>query len=168
MELKQRGFTLIELMIVVAIIGLLAAVAIPAYQDYVIRAKLSRVQSTLYSVMTAFGVYHQEHASFPVNTSVSTVTAALSGTPDSGVDVWTSIGLNSYPILPHEVSQLGYISDATGSAMTLILTMQDIKAGSIDGKTISIVSSSTNRTAITWLYSCSSGIDPVVRSYFNC
>lgn len=52
----QKGFTLIELMIVVAIIGILAAVAIPSYQNYTKRAAYSEVIASMASVKTAIGV----------------------------------------------------------------------------------------------------------------
>ena len=53
MKSIQKGFTLIELMIVVAIIGILAAVALPAYQDYTIRARTSELMLAASSVRTA-------------------------------------------------------------------------------------------------------------------
>lgn len=53
MRTLQKGFTLIELMIVVAIIGILAAVALPAYQDYTVRAKVSEVMLAASSAKTA-------------------------------------------------------------------------------------------------------------------
>ena len=59
MKTLQKGFTLIELMIVVAIIGILAAVALPAYQDYTIRAKLSEVILAMSACRTSITEVYQ-------------------------------------------------------------------------------------------------------------
>ena len=62
----QQGFTLIELMIVVAIIGILAAVALPAYQDYTIRAKMSEVILALSACRTSITEVYQSGGSPPI------------------------------------------------------------------------------------------------------
>ena len=59
MKTIQKGFTLIELMIVVAIIGILAAVALPAYQDYTVRAKMSEVLLALSACRTSITEVYQ-------------------------------------------------------------------------------------------------------------
>jgi type IV pilus assembly protein PilA len=65
MKRIQQGFTLIELMIVVAIIGILAAVALPAYQDYTVRAKMSEVMLAASACRTSITEIYQTGGSPP-------------------------------------------------------------------------------------------------------
>lgn len=69
----QKGFTLIELMIVVAIIGILAAIAIPAYQDYIARSQASEASSILGGFKTPMSEYWGNEGAIP--TTVSDITA---------------------------------------------------------------------------------------------
>ena len=62
MKRVQQGFTLIELMIVVAIVGILAAIALPAYQDYVVRSKLSEAEAAVAACKTSISEYSSTHA----------------------------------------------------------------------------------------------------------
>lgn len=77
MKSLQKGFTLIELMIVVAIIGILAAIALPAYQDYTIRAKVSELMLAASGARTCVTEVAQANGTLPLaaasTCSISTV-----------------------------------------------------------------------------------------------
>ena len=73
---RQRGFTLIELMIVVAIIGILAAIAIPQYQNYVARSQVAEALSFSGSAKTAVSEYRMTQGAFPTDNGMAGLPAA--------------------------------------------------------------------------------------------
>ena len=82
MKSLQKGFTLIELMIVVAIIGILAAIAIPAYQDYTIRAQVTEGLNLADAVKVAVADYYTQNGTFP---AAGLTTAAPTGLGFTGL-----------------------------------------------------------------------------------
>jgi len=156
MKQIQKGFTLIELMIVVAIIGILAAVAIPQYQDYVTRTRWSNVLTEFSTIRTAVSECIQRSAGNPVlcqtpaelglagaalpatvGTAPAQVTLALAST-DAGVN---GVGGNS-------TWTLTSVDAATGGALS-------------EGCIVNAVATVT-QTAVAWTFS-TSGPDTCTR-----
>jgi len=94
MKRIQQGFTLIELMIVVAIVGILAAIALPAYQDYIVRSKMSEVEAAIAACKTSVAEYTASHGSLPLDN----VAAGCSTSTTQYVDGAASLGFNGTAI----------------------------------------------------------------------
>ncbi|CAI08338.1 pilin [Aromatoleum aromaticum] len=85
MKKVQQGFTLIELMIVVAIIGILAAVAIPAYTDYTARAKVTEAVGALAAAKTSVSEYYISEAVMPADATAAGINTGALGSYVNGV-----------------------------------------------------------------------------------
>jgi type IV pilus assembly protein PilA len=95
---KQQGFTLIELMIVVAIIGILAAIAIPAYQDYTIRAQVSEGMSLASGAKAAVAEFYQDSGTWPATNGAAGLSPAanIEGQYTTGVAVVANVVTVTY------------------------------------------------------------------------
>ena len=117
MKKVQQGFTLIELMIVVAIIGILAAIAIPAYQDYTIRAQVSEGLNLGGGAKTAVAEFYQDRGAWPANNNQAGLSPAanITGKYVSTVTVTANVVAVVY----------GNDAHATISGQSLELTAAD-------------------------------------------
>ena len=151
MKKVQQGFTLIELMIVVAIIGILAAIAIPAYQDYTIRAQVSEGMNLAAAAKAAVAETYLNRGTAPANRTVAGMTANAGDTNGKyvssvavtngtitityGVDANTSIQTNTLAIQPYVtlddsvVWLCGNASNANFVAGTVIMPGSPAAAG---------------------------------------
>ena len=118
MKLVQKGFTLIELMIVVAIIGILAAIAIPAYQDYTIRAQVTEGLNLAGSLKANVSEFYAQYGVWP--TAVTGAAGTLGMTADPTGKYVSDIAINTAGTLVITYANTGgFTANAKINTMTL-------------------------------------------------
>ena len=122
---KSAGFTLVELMIVVAIIGILGAIAIPAYQDFTVRSKVTEMISGAGACKTSVSEYYQVQGAFPTSAnagcaSSGTVNAAAPTVDDNtGIITVVAAGkLNTQLVGNSSGTSLKFTPVVTGASIT--------------------------------------------------
>lgn len=134
MKTFQKGFTLIELMIVVAIIGILAALAIPAYQDYTARAKVSEGLGLLAGAKSAVTLFYQEEGDWPA----------------AG---WAAVGMDDAAATAGAFGADAYVSYIENAGTGLMRAYFQNVNGDVDSNNVEF-QGTANAAGVTW--ACSS------------
>jgi len=121
----QKGFTLIELMIVVAIIGILAAIALPAYQDYTTRAKVSEIILAASSARTSLSEAAVTNGKFPASSPLASQSSKY-------------------------VSKIEYKQNTTSKAAVFAYATDDVGGGVTDQQYIALEGTLNETGTVTW------------------
>lgn len=139
MKAIQKGFTLIELMIVIAIVGVLAVVALPAYQDYTARAQMSEALTLAEGQKSAVVEYYSDKGTFPADNAAAGIAAAstIKGKYVASVTVATA---NDEATITATMKSSGVNKDISGKTLILVGKQNagsfdwTCKKGSVDDK----------------------------------
>ena len=128
-EENHRGYTLIELLMVIAIISILAAIAIPMYRAQTVRAKLAEVTNAMGHIASAVGTYYEDMNDFPSSLDVPAIQSSL------------GVGL----------SALSKVETATVTNGVITVTITNV-GGAVNGSTITLSPSTGSDGSVLWAW----------------